>query len=624
MKRAYIVLLTVAASLGLLLVLFSVIAGQSAPTLAAPRLDYAFSDPLREAYLPLYQAINCTLATTTTDSLESAGTYNDDYTSAARLANYTDLALAPGDKDELVPPKDDWFRLDNAVIGSTYEVDAIPDKTTNYNLGIIVYDENLTPIITDTNTANNYAEVALVADGQGPYFFKVFQFSQQCSGETYHLDFSVTPPTPIPSATPSPWEDGYEQNDSFDQAYLLPVETLVTLEGLEGLANFYPLGDEDWFRFWTKDGKWYQATTSDLSGVDTYMEIRNQNNSVVKSNDDGGGGYASQSRWEAEYDGYYYVRITNKVQTTGSYDLTIEEESAPAPGPSPTPGPGADTEADSCEDNLDFVYACVVAANQSQTFNLVPPYGGVDNDFFKIWVKPGFIFECATSDLSPGVDTNMIVFNGPSWDNAIGGNDDVEPGNYSSYFAYYATYEGWLYLLVGTGDRTPSDIYNSNYTLRCDMHVPGQPTATSTPQPATTPGTPTATPTPSGSPVAIPTPSGDLTVRTLTTPTPIPATTPAPRFIPISLLVYYDANDDHQAGAGEGIAGVSAQAYEAATNQLLAQGFTDEQGSLEFTVAAQGPVRVSVPFFGFSQLVAGEGASIYVRVPPHPLPEGAH
>jgi hypothetical protein len=32
---------------------------------------------------------------------------------------------------------------------------------------------------------------------------------------------------------------------------------------------------------------------------------------------------------------------------------------------------------------------------------------------------------------------------------------------------------------------------------------------------------------------------------------------------------------------------------------------------------------VAVPFFGFSQLVAGGGASIYLRVPPQPLPGGA-
>ena len=82
------------------------------------------------------------------------------------------------------------------------------------------------------------------------------------------------------------------------------------------------------------------------------------------------------------------------------------------------------------------------------------------------------------------------------------------------------------------------------------------------------------------------------------------------------MLVYLDANDDHQPGAGEGIAGVSVQAYEVITNQLLAQNFTDEQGNLEFTVAAQGAVRVNVPYLGFSQLVTGEEASIYLRVPP--------
>jgi hypothetical protein len=92
--------------------------------------------------------------------------------------------------------------------------------------------------------------------------------------------------------------------------------------------------------------------------------------------------------------------------------------------------------------------------------------------------------------------------------------------------------------------------------------------------------------------------------------------TPAPRFVPIELLVYYDANSDSQPGAGEGVVGMSAQVYDAATNELLAQGSTDDRGHLEFTVAAQGPVRLSIPFLGFSQLVAAHGGSIYVRVVP--------
>ena len=316
-------------------------------------------------------------------------------------------------------------------------------------------------------------------------------------------EVQATQPTPTatPTTTTTPSaptsEDNYESNDNFDEAYTLPVATSVTLENLEGVTNFYPSGDEDWFKFLAKAGHWYQATTSELDGVDTYVEICDQNNSVMKRDDDGGGGYASQVKWEAQYDGYYYIRIINinKVDTIGEYDLTVKEISAPAtvtPRPSPTPDPDFDIAADSCEDNSDFDHACVIPPDAYYHFNFVPPYGGMDNDFFKLWVKPGLIYQCATSNLDYGVDPNMIMFSGPSWDDAVVSNDDFEPGNFNSRLAYYATYEDWLYLLVETGDRTPSDIYNSHYGLRCDMLLPPQPTATPT-QPIPPP-TPTFTP----------------------------------------------------------------------------------------------------------------------------------
>jgi hypothetical protein len=147
------------------------------------------------------------------------------------------------------------------------------------------------------------------------------------------------------------------------------------------------------------------------------------------------------------------------------------------------------------------------------------------------------------------------------------------------------------------------------------MSTPGEPTATPT-RPAT--GTPR--PTSPSPPTA--TPYAGLTIRQLTTPTPVPETPLEPGFVLVNLIVYYDANGDGQPGAGEGVAGISAQAYEISTNNLLAQGVTDEQGHLEFTVTAQGPVRVSVPFFGFVQIVAGEEAIIRLRVPSRPLPGG--
>ncbi|MGD1995092.1 MAG: hypothetical protein PVI59_18015, partial [Anaerolineae bacterium] len=347
---------------------------------------------------------------------------------------------------------------------------------------------------------------------------------------------------------------------------------------------------------------------------------RNRDNGVVVSDDDGAGGYASQADWGAGYDGYYYIRVINKVSTTGTYDLTVEEISAPGPVPTATPGPGIDNQADSCENNFDFDRACVIAANEYQTFNFVPPYDNMaDNDFFKLWVKPGLIYDCATSELSPGVDPNMIVYDHNR--NPIGGNDDKAPGDLNSSFAYYSTYEGWLYLLVGTGDRTPSDLYDSEYTLRCARSVPGEPTAT--PAPTQKPPGSTVTPTSVSSPLVTPTvpPStGQLDVRTMATPTPPPADEPSLHFIPVDLIIYYDANSDRSPGAGEGVAGVFVLAYDTATGEEIAQGFTDELGHLEFTAAAQGVVRLSIPYLGVSHLVGEGSGTVYVRVAPGAVP----
>jgi hypothetical protein len=548
---------------------------------------------------------------------------------AVTLADYDGLALvADGSPGDELPAHADWFRLDNARVGAEYTVEALPDRTTNYNLGIIVYSPSLAQLVSDVDQVdNNSAEVSFKAESVGPYLFKIYQLTPSCSGRTYSLETSRVLPTATPEVVTDP--DEYEPNDNYEEAKAdkptLPSQLPITLE-----LTFHARDDVDYFRFRTKEDRWYQATTSNLNLVDTLVEIHDIDENTVETDDDGGSGYASKATWEADYDGYYYIIVKNIDGSEGNYDLTVDEISAPAtktPGPTAT-APTPRGQADDCEDNLDFQHACVLAVDEEQTFNFVPAFGkGPDNDFYKIWVKSGLHFRCETSDLAPGLDPNMIMFNGPSWDNAIAGNDDIEEGNYNSAISYYATYNGWLYVLVGTGDRTPPDVTDSSYTLLCEKSTTPF-SATRTPGPTATRraennGTATPTATASGSPVATATPgTQELTVRPMMTPTPAAPSTPTPRFVPIRLFVYYDGNGDGQLGAGEGIAGISAQAYEVMSNELLAQGFTDEQGSLEFTVSAQGPVRISIPFLGFSYLVTSAEASIQVRVPPHSLPGG--
>jgi hypothetical protein len=516
----------------------------------------------------------------------------------------------------------DFFSM-TVQVGREYEADLTIASPEGMQLRMVLYDRNRNTVRTSSSSSTNtnlswtaytdfyYVKVAAIVltstQQMADYNLEIFRIAQE--------------PTPTdtqtPTITPTPlsWGDEYEPNDNFSQAYRLPVEVPIVID-----PNIYPVNNEDWFKIWAKDGKWYEVTVDNLSGIDSYVEIRNGSNAVVASDDDGAGGYASQVDWGAGYDGYYYIRVINKVGTTGTYDLTVEEISAPGPAPTAGPGPGIDDQADNCENNLNFDQACVIPANEYLTFNFTPPLPDmVDNDFYKLWIKPGLIYNCATSDLSPGVDPNMIVYDQNR--NAIGGNDDVAPGNLNSSFAYYSTYEGWLYLLVGTGDRTPSDLYDSDYTLRCTREVPGQ--ATATPAPSQSDPDPTATPTSVSSPLPTPTvppAAAQLDIRTLATPTPQPTEEAGLHFIPVDLIVYYDANEDRSPGAGEGVAGVFVLAYDTATGEEIAQGFTDELGHLEFTAAAEGIVRLSIPYLGVGHLVGEGSGTVYVRIAPGAVP----
>lgn len=464
----------------------------------------------------MQDTISCTLEITTTDK---APTNNrNDINAAAGIANYTNQALVTGDEDDVVPTWVDYYRLDNASINYKYTIQAKPDWTTNYNLGIIVYNANKTPIITDTNTFdNNYGSVTLVAESAGPYFVKVFQISAQCTGHTYSLILGSTAPTSTPSPTPTS----------------TPKPT---------------------------------ATSAP----------------------------AEQPTWMAGFDQY--------------------------------------------EPNFNFNIATTIASGLTYDMNFIPWGGGdVDNDFLKIRVKPGLQLTCETSDLDPGVDPRVAIYSGPSDAQIITYNDDISLGDFNSRVSYYASYEGWVYILIGQGQRMDTrDTVNSDYSFRCDLVVPG-----ATPVPGSTPGTtttpvpdkdpiptlaPTWTPTPQTSPIATPTPTTqatevELTFRLVASPEPVTATPEPNGFRTFRVLVYFDENLDGQLGAGEGVTGFFVVALTPDGNEALAQGYTDEQGQLSFTVPTVGTVRVMVPLLGFDRLIDATRPEVKVRILPPQLPE---
>ncbi len=302
----------------------------------------------------------------------------------------------------------------------------------------------------------------------------------------------------------------------------------------------------------------------------------------------------------------------------GTYHLTASQTaptstptttSTPTPTPTPTktqtgtPAPFACAAGvDSFEPNNDFDSAFTLGLGvKYPNLNFVeciPSTDGWDNDFFKFHIKSGMLIQCETLDLAPGTDTNLILYDDNR--NGIDGNDDVDKanGDLSSRVTYYSTYDGWLYALIGEGfHRTPAEQATTKYSFEC--LVLSQSTATPTIEPTQGPGTPTRTPVP-------PTPTISLTPSPTLSPTPpfiriqpLPTVTPAgPPLtnIPISLLVYYDANGNNKPDPGEGVSQVS-------------------------SVSAPGAVQLIVPYLDFTTIILPSGGSAVIRVSGRELPE---
>jgi hypothetical protein len=317
--------------------------------------------------------------------------------------------------------------------------------------------------------------------------------------------------------------------------------------------------------------------------------------------------------------GGYNIVFTNSTPTptpTGTIRPTNTT------GPSPTPYAGAPN-SDRFEPNNNFDQATTIGLNvKYDKLNFVQwdvNSSEWDNDFFRVRVKPGMLVTCRTLDLSPGTDTNLILYDGNL--NGINGSDDVNraAGDLSSSVTYFVTYEGWLFGLAGEGFSRPlSEQAGTGYSYECTIGNQATPTLgpTATFPPNVPTNTPVPTETPIPSPTLTPTPPF-IGVKPLPTATPPGLPT---QQVPVSLLTYYDANGNNKYDPGEGIVGISARIIDLTTGKLLAQGLTDTTGRVSFTVSAPGAVQLVVPYLNRSEIILPSGKAVTIRVSPSELP----
>jgi hypothetical protein len=452
--------------------------------------------------------------------------------------------------------------------------------------------------------------------------------------------------TPTPSQTPTgTFVDPYEPNNTLPSAATYPVGSTCSSSSFN--ITLWPTGDVDYFRFVVKAGRAYEirATIQSTSNLDTYLKVFNNSGALIAQNDDASSSTRdSEVTVIAQVDGYYYAEITNISPgdpANQTYCFTVAQTALPATvTPSPTADPGGFP--DACEDigpfgNASLHSACLIGPDQLLTgLNFVPKVPpGPDNDFFQLWVRRGLTYRCGTF-ISAGsaADTNMILYDANGTGIAGNADRDLPGGDFGSEVTWTATYDGYLFVLVGP--QNPPAYPNSGlhtYELECELIL-----ATATPTPTVTPpftsggggGLPTVTPFPSVTPFPTPTPIDPNSFLPTPTPRPIvqivPLPTPGPvdsgqQTVSLDVQLYYDANQNFQAELNEGIMDVAVALYDAAGGQLLAFGTTSEAGFVRLTaMAVSGPVRVVVPFLNYAQTVAGGQQQIILRVAPRPLP----
>jgi hypothetical protein len=448
-------------------------------------------------------------------------------------------------------------------------------------------------------------------------------------------------PTPLPPTTEEPTptntpdcQDAFEPNDTPGSGVVLLAQQPL------GNISLAPMGDVDYFQVWVKAERYYQIDTATVEGVDTRLRLFDQDNNLLAENDDYlTGNPASRMKFQATADGWLFVAVDSVVPIEWGcrfYNIALTDVSAPTPTSTNTPAPTGTPRPtntppptgtpllelfDVYEPNYSFDTATNIGINQvlELNFHVFPPGDpGIDNDFFRLYVKVGRELQIETSELAPGVDTNIILYREDT-STTIAGNDDCAPGEQRSCLTWSPDYTGIAYLLIGPVGLTPRGISAAALGYQLSVtDLAGQPTPTPAygeplPWPANPPEATAILPTPA--PTAEPT----LHVQTFSlapsTPTPLPL-----QPVVVQLTVYYDENDNKAPDRNEGIIGVNMQILDSLTNRVLGQTFTDQAGHATLFISAAQDIRLTVPYLGYSQTVKAPGGAFEIRIPAIHLP----
>lgn len=182
-----------------------------------------------------------------------------------------------------------------------------------------------------------------------------------------------------------------------------------------------------------------------------------------------------------EPDEFFTLVLRNPVNAVlgsiSSATFTILNDD-PAPTSTPTATSGAPPiYVDAYEPNNTLPEAYTTSSGTKLCNITLWPTG--DLDYFRFVGKSGSYYVVSTTDLEPGVDTALQVFNPQG--TLIASNDDFEIGNRRSQVTIVANSNGYYYARIE--NRDPSDPANKKYCFEVREIAPPTPTPSNTPPP---------------------------------------------------------------------------------------------------------------------------------------------
>jgi subtilisin family serine protease len=180
-----------------------------------------------------------------------------------------------------------------------------------------LYDTNGTTLLkSDDNSGGGKASrITYTFTRAGTYFLKVREFGGR-GGNGYAYNLTVT------WSNPAPKPDAWEVDNT-------PTQARMVLSGQVGAHTFHVAGDVDWVKFTVlRAGATATITTSALLGsTDTVLDLYSTNGAtLLRSDDNGGGGKASRISYTFSRAGTYFVRVREAAGRGGAgygYSLTV-------------------------------------------------------------------------------------------------------------------------------------------------------------------------------------------------------------------------------------------------------------------------------------------------------------